>query len=185
MDEVRTSIAHNDFQTAEKIVQRYRASVVQLLSWRKPFRGWQEANSLAATTTLPISTRSNAYSLATKQLAGRSVDVNENLATALGAAIEVHAQVLAGRGNKAAGAQYLRTQLAKYGTTSIGPRIQKNLNLLTLQGSLAPALAGGALHWREAAYACFPARKARADVFLGALVQRLPSRSADPGATEI
>jgi len=66
--------------------------------------------------------------------------VNENLATALGAAIEVHAQVLAERGNKPGAAQYLKAQLVKYNSTSIGERIQKNLNLLTLQGSPAPTL---------------------------------------------
>ncbi len=140
VDEVRTSIAHNDFQTAAQIVQSYQSQrgetpeLAEAVSWLA--RGELAGSNYDAADQYAR----NAYTMATKQLAGRSVDVNENLATALGAAIEVHAQVLAERGNKAAGAQYLRTQLAKYSSTSIGPRIQKNLNLLTLQGSLAPAL---------------------------------------------
>ena len=185
VDEVRTSIAHNDFQTAAQIVQSYQSQrgetpeLAEAVSWLA--RGELAGSNYDAADQYA----KQAYTLATKQLAGRSVDVNENLATALGAAIEVHAQVLAGRGNKAAGAQYLRTQLAKYSSTSIGPRIQKNLNLLTLPGWSGTRASGGALHWREAAYACFPARKARADVFLGTLVQRLQSRSADPRAIEV
>ena len=138
-EQVRSAIAANDFQSAKNIVEAYKQrgaspELAEAFSWLA--RGELARNNYNAADQYAKS----AYTLATQQLAGRSADVNENLATALGAAIEVHAQVLAERGNKAAGAQYLRTQLAKYSATSIGPRIQKNLNLLTLQGSLAPAL---------------------------------------------
>ena len=140
IDEVRTSIARNDFHTAAEIVQSYQSQrgatpeLAEAISWLA--RGELARSNYDAADQYAKS----GYTLATQQLAGRSVDVNENLATALGAVIEVHAQVLAERGNKAAAAQYLRTQLAKYNSTSIGPRIQKNLNLLTLQGGPAPAL---------------------------------------------
>ena len=139
IEQVRSAIAANDFQSAKNIVEAYKQrgaspELAEAISWLA--RGELARNNYNAADQYAKS----AYTLATQQLAGRSADVNENLATALGAAIEVHAQVLAERGNKAAGAQYLRTQLAKYSATSIGPRIQKNLNLLTLQGSLAPAL---------------------------------------------
>lgn len=140
IDEVRTLIARNNFQAAAEIIQSYQSQhgatpeLAEAISWLA--RG-----ELARSNYDPADHYAKSgYTLATQQLAGRSVDVNENLATALGAVIEVHAQVLAERGNKAAAAQYLRTQLAKYNATSIGPRIQKNLNLLTLQGSLAPQL---------------------------------------------
>ena len=140
IDEVRTAVARNDFQTAAQIVQSYQSKrgetpeLAEAVSWLA--RGELANKDYAAADQYA----KKAYSLATQQLAGRSVDVNENLATALGAAIEVHAQVLAAKGNKPAGALYLRSQLAKYGSTSIGDRIQKNLNLLTLPGSPAPAL---------------------------------------------
>lgn len=139
IDEVRTSIDRNDLQTAAGIVQSYQThrgetpELAEAVSWLA--RGELAQSNYDAADQYAKS----GYTLAIRLLAGRSVDVNENLATALGAVIEVHAQVLA-RGNKAAAAQYLRTQLAKYGSSSIGPRIQKNLNLLTLQGSPAPAL---------------------------------------------
>src|SRR5579871_2109244 len=140
VDEVRTSIARNDLQTAAQIIQSYQSKrgetpeLAEAVSWLA--RGELTGSNYDAADQYA----KNAYSLATRELAGRSVDVNENLATALGAAIEVHAQVLAEHGNKAAAAQYLKAQLLKYDSTSIGERIQKNLNLLTLQGSPAPAL---------------------------------------------
>ena len=139
VDQVRSAIAANDFQSARKIVGSYEQrgatpELAEAVSWLA--RGELANQDYAAADQYA----KKAYTLATQQLAGRSVDVNENLATAVGAAIEVHAQVLAARGSKPAAAQYLRAQLTKYGSTSIGERLQKNLNLLTLQGNLAPAL---------------------------------------------
>jgi thiol-disulfide isomerase/thioredoxin len=74
------------------------------------------------------------------QLRHRPLDADESLPTALGAAYEVQAQVLAGQGQKAQGVALLRTALRTYGNTSIAARLHKNLNLLTFVGSTAPAL---------------------------------------------
>jgi thiol-disulfide isomerase/thioredoxin len=63
------------------------------------------------------------------------------LQTALGAAIEVHAQVLAAQGDRAEAVNYLREQLTAYMSTPIRARIQKNLNLLNMEGKPAPKLA--------------------------------------------
>jgi thiol-disulfide isomerase/thioredoxin len=62
------------------------------------------------------------------------------LQTALGAAIEVHAQVLAAQGERAEAVGYLREQLKTYAATPVRARIQKNLNLLNLEGKPAPPL---------------------------------------------
>ena len=59
---------------------------------------------------------------------------------ALGAAIEVEAQVLAAHGQNAQAAGLLRRALATYGNTSISPRLHKNLNLLSLTTLPAPPL---------------------------------------------
>ena len=59
---------------------------------------------------------------------------------ALGAAIEVQAQVLAARGQNTQAAALLRRALASYGNTSISPRLHKNLNLLSLTTQAAPPL---------------------------------------------
>jgi thiol-disulfide isomerase/thioredoxin len=62
------------------------------------------------------------------------------LPVALGAAFEVQAQVLAAHGQNAQAASLLRHALVTYGSTSIGPRLHKNLNLLTLTSQPAPPL---------------------------------------------
>jgi thiol-disulfide isomerase/thioredoxin len=63
-----------------------------------------------------------------------------HLQTALGAAIEVRAQAMAAQGERAEAVSYLRDQLKAYMATPIRARIQKNLNLLNLEGKPAPAL---------------------------------------------
>ena len=73
-------------------------------------------------------------------LAGRALDADAHLPTALGAAIEVQAQTLAALGEGATARALLQAALDKYGKTSIAARLQKNLNLLTLQGKAAPPL---------------------------------------------
>ena len=89
--------------------------------------------------------RADAYAVETRKLADQllrthKLDADSWLPTAVGAAIEVHAQVLAARGERGDAVTFLREQLALFRTTSIGERIQKNLNLLSLEGKPAPAL---------------------------------------------
>jgi thiol-disulfide isomerase/thioredoxin len=78
--------------------------------------------------------------LCRQQLARRAVDAEPRLPLALGAAIEVQAQALAEAGRRPAALQLLRAALRRYGNTSVAARLQKNLNLLTLQGRPAPPL---------------------------------------------
>ena len=77
------------------------------------------------------------------QLAHRKLDADKNLPIALGAAIEVASQSLAGEGNRDQAVVFLQDEVKRWHGTSIVPRIQKNLNLLTLEGKSAPALASG------------------------------------------
>jgi thiol-disulfide isomerase/thioredoxin len=81
-----------------------------------------------------------AYQMAQELLKKQPVDSDQHLAIALGAAIEVHAQVLAERGERDQAVLYLRDQLKRYGATSVNARIQKNINLLSLEGKPAPQL---------------------------------------------
>ena len=66
--------------------------------------------------------------------------LSRELPIALGAAYEVLAQEMAAKGQQEAAVRLLRSALTRYGTTSIGPRLQKNLNLLALVGRPAPAI---------------------------------------------
>jgi len=73
-------------------------------------------------------------------LRGRRLDDEPHLPTALGAAYEVEAEVLSRREKKAEAVQLLRAALERWRGTSIAARLQKNLNLLTLEGKPMPAL---------------------------------------------
>src|SRR5258705_9329329 len=78
--------------------------------------------------------------LSRQQLYNRKLDAEPHLPLALGAALEVQAQVLAARGQQPQAALLLKHAIATYGTTSIRARLQKNLNLLGLTGQSAPPL---------------------------------------------
>jgi thiol-disulfide isomerase/thioredoxin len=80
--------------------------------------------------------------MAVEQLKTRKLEDTPDgaLAIGLGAAIEVQGQSLAARGERGEAVEYLRKELAAYRNTSIRTRIQKNINLLSLEGKPAPAL---------------------------------------------
>lgn len=73
-------------------------------------------------------------------LQNRKLDSDPRLATALGAAYEVQAQVLTQTGRKSDATALLRTALSRWRGTSITARLQKNLNLLTFEGKPMPPL---------------------------------------------
>ncbi len=88
----------------------------------------------------------------------RRLDTDPWLPTALGAAFEVHAQVLAARGERPEAIAFYASANSEtaFGATSIGERIRKNINLLDLEGKPAPALETG--EWlgpRPARVRCF------------------------------
>ena len=74
------------------------------------------------------------------QTAHRKLDADSSLPTALGASIEVEALALAIQGRRDEAVLFLRDEARRWHDTSILPRIQKNLNLLTLEGKPAPPL---------------------------------------------
>jgi len=83
-----------------------------------------------------------ARTMGMRALGMRRIDTDPWLPTAVGAAIEVHAGVLAARGQTAEAVTFLQDQLKAWGGTSIHERIQKNINLLSLEGKPAPKLEG-------------------------------------------
>jgi thiol-disulfide isomerase/thioredoxin len=138
--DVREAIADRDFAHAEKYVQNYRAKsgvtpeMLEALSWLA--RGELDAKQYNQAERYADETRK----LALQELARRKMDDERHLPIALGASIEVHAQVLAARGARGEAIVFLRHELATYRNTSIATRIQKNINLLSLEGKPAPPL---------------------------------------------
>jgi thiol-disulfide isomerase/thioredoxin len=138
--EVRAAIAANDFALAEKTLATYRASsgitpeMLEALSWLG--RGALAAKNLDGAEKYARET----YQLSTTQLKTRKLDQEPRLPIALGAAIEVLGHVDAQRGARTEAVAFLRKELGTYKGTSIEKRIQKNINLLSLEGQPAPAI---------------------------------------------
>ena len=138
--DVRKALAEGDFSRAESLVQQYRAAqgttpeTLEALSWLG--RGSLAAKQLDKAEEYAKETRQ----LVLAELKKRQLDAEPHLPLALGAAIEVQALVLNERGERNDAVSYLRKELAAYRNTSIRTRIQKNINLLTLEGRPAPAL---------------------------------------------
>jgi thiol-disulfide isomerase/thioredoxin len=140
VDDVRESIARNDLPRASEMIRGYRASkgvtpeAVEALSWLA--RGELAQKNLVQADKHALET----YQLAQEQIKTHPLMRNANLQIALGAAIEVEATVLTTRGQRAEAITYLQDQLKTYYATSLRSRIQKNINVLGLEGKRAPAL---------------------------------------------
>ena len=121
--------------------------------------------------------------MASRFLIGQKLDDDPWLPTAVGASIEIHAQVLAARGERAEAIDYLQGQLKQFAGTSLPERIRKNINLLGLEGKPAPPLDLSAAQWLGAKPPSLAALRGHPDpaFLLGALVQRLQSRSGHRG----
>ena len=140
IDDVRGQLAQNSYSAAESELRTYKAQhgatpeYLEALSWMA--RGaaaekqWSQASAYASETR----------GLSEQLLTKRKLDAEPHLPTALGAAYEVLAQVMAEKGQHAQAVSLLRVAVAHYGTTSIRARLQKNLNLLALVGQPAPPL---------------------------------------------
>ncbi|HSC27996.1 MAG TPA: TlpA disulfide reductase family protein [Vicinamibacterales bacterium] len=138
--EVRTAIAANDFARAAATLAAYRADrgvtpeMLEALSWMG--RGALAAKDLDSAETYARET----YQLSMVQLKSRPLDQEPRLPIALGAAIEVLGQVDAAQGARTEAVAFLRRELETYASTSIAKRIQKNVNLLSLEGQPVPAI---------------------------------------------
>ncbi len=139
---VRKAAWAKDLAAIEKLAADCRAQqpptpqTLEALSWAARgasfARQWEAAEKYAR----------EAYEGSVALLRTRKLDPDPNqpLPLALGAAIEVLAAAQDAQGDRGGAVTFLRAELAKYKDTSIETRIQKNLNLLTLEGKPAPAI---------------------------------------------
>jgi thiol-disulfide isomerase/thioredoxin len=140
VQDVRTAISQNNFTLGDTLVASYRGQYgitpeyLEALSWMG--RGALAASQLDKAEAYATQTET----LAVQQLKKRPLDAEPHLPLALGAAIEVQGLVLSARGERGEAVAYLEKELASYRGTSIRTRIQKNINLLGLEGKPAPPL---------------------------------------------
>lgn len=143
--QIQRNIAQGDIAGAKRTLEQYRAAMgvtsdyLEALSWVG--RGELAQKQFAAA----LENAHEVRELALAQLKSRKLDADASLPTALGASIEVQAQAAAAEGRRDEAVAFLKTELNRWRDTSIYPRIQKNLNLLTLIGKPAPALEVS--HW--------------------------------------
>jgi len=140
VDDVRATIAHNDLAAAERQVRGAQLAtgltpeVAAAFSWLA--RGALGARNYDQADAFAAETRKDCDQL----LAGHKLDGDRWLPIALGASIEVHAQVLGARGERGQAVEFLEEQARQFAATTIVERIRKNINLLSLEGKPAPAL---------------------------------------------
>ena len=134
---VRDAIAENDYKKAEKLVIDDMAAngttpiAIEAFSWLGrglvAAKRYDEAMTYAART----------YEIVEEQLKTRKLDDEARLPIALGAAIEVQALALAGQGKRSEAIMTLQRELEQFKDTSIVMRLNKNMNLLSLEGQPA------------------------------------------------
>ncbi|MEK7406505.1 MAG: thioredoxin fold domain-containing protein [Acidobacteriota bacterium] len=140
IQDVRAAIAKGDFAGGDRLIAAYRAQqgvtaeMLEALSWLG--RGALAAKQLDRAEAYASETRK----LALEQLKSRKLDAERRLPIALGASIEVQAQAMAARGERGEAVSFLQQEVKAWWDTSIRTRIQKNINLLSLEGKPAPSL---------------------------------------------
>jgi thiol-disulfide isomerase/thioredoxin len=133
-------LSQNNFSAAEAALSSYRGQqgvtteYLEAYSWlgraALEQRQYDQADNYAKQTQVQV----------VELLKKRPLDADAHLPIALGAALEVRAQAMAARGQRTQAIELLQSALRAYGKTSIQARLQKNLNLLALQGKVAPVL---------------------------------------------
>lgn len=136
--DVRADIARKDFEAGERRVASFQKAAgwtpeaILAYSWlgrgAQAAKMWDKAEAYAAETRR----------LCLDALKSRKLDDEPMLPLALGASIEVHGHSLAGLGQRSEAVAFLRDEVKRWHATSIRTRTQKNLNLLSLEGT--PAL---------------------------------------------
>jgi len=138
--DVRAAIARNDLNGADALLAKFRQAngttpeALEALSWLG--RGALAAGDNERAARYSQDTRQ----LVVAMLPKRPLDSDAHLQTALGAAIETEGKAMAATGLRAGAVLFLRQQRDLYRNTPIRGRIQKNINLLSLEGQPAPAL---------------------------------------------
>ena len=140
--DVRSAIAQNQIPLAQRMIEVYRKQhgttpeTIEALSWLARAAVAQNQYSEADRYSKEV------LQLAAAQMARQAgrLDAEPHLPVAVGAAIEVEGQAMAGRGERDQAVVYLRNQLRLYYATSIRARIQKSINLMSLEGKPMPPL---------------------------------------------
>jgi thiol-disulfide isomerase/thioredoxin len=138
--EVRAALNAKDLDRAEALVESYRqqrgqtSELAAAVSWlaRGAFQNGEHDRALRHA--------GEARRLASELLQGATMANDPPLAIAMGAAIEVEAGTLAAQARRSEAVALLRREVKTWAGSPIETRIRKNINLLALEGELAPEI---------------------------------------------
>jgi thiol:disulfide interchange protein len=140
VQQVRASIAAKDFAAAEDTLEAFKVAQGQTPEWLEAY-SWIARGHLAADRDAEAEQHAlKTYDMAKAMLKSRPMDAEPKLPIAYGAAVEVLGQVEARRGARTDAIGFLERERGAHAGTSIEKRIQKNINLLSLEGTKAPAI---------------------------------------------
>jgi len=138
--DVRALANQGEFGEAQRLLDQAAATAGRTPEWLEAY-SWMARGAL----NQKLYDEALRYAAETRRMCleemkKRPLDQEPHLPIAFGASIEVHSQALAAQGARSLAVQFLTEELRRYRATSIRTRLQKNLNLLTLEGQAAPAL---------------------------------------------
>jgi len=136
----RVTLEGNGIPAAETLLKQYRDARGITPEYLEAY-SWLGRKALSQKDYTAAEKYSHQTSdMVAAELKHRALDAEEHLPIALGAAIEVHGLAMAAQGDRAGAIAYLQAEVKKYATTSVAARIQKNINVISLEGKLAPPL---------------------------------------------
>lgn len=137
---VRDAVAKKDFAGAEATLDAYRIERGTTPELVDGLSVLAQGLNAAGVRDRSAAFARDTYDLANKLILVRGVDQEPRVALALGRAIEMMAQANARRGATKEALEFLESELAAHRGTSVEKRIQRNINLIALEGTTAPPL---------------------------------------------
>ncbi len=134
------ALQNGDLASASALVGQYRRLNGDTPEALEAF-SWLARGELASgDTAKAVNDAKEIEHAAQTSLSTRKLDSEPHLPLALGAAYEIRAEALSKQGQRTEALQMLRHGLITWRGTSLVDRLQKNINLLTLQGRPMPLL---------------------------------------------
>jgi thiol-disulfide isomerase/thioredoxin len=139
---IRNKLAAGDLLSAESIAEAWRVQHGADSPWLSGY-AWLARGALMLGEPVKAKLYADSAYLYCKQrvAAGADLELDGPLETALGAAIEVKAQLIERTRGRAAATNFVRAEIAKLkGPASLLSRLQKRANMISLIGERAPEL---------------------------------------------
>lgn len=137
---VQLALKNGDLDSAQKMVGQYRRLYGDTPEALEAFSWLARGELVYGHPDQALEDAEEIERISRASLGTRKLDAEPHLPLALGAAYEVQAEALARAGKRAEALQLLQGALKTWQGTSLVDRLQKNINLMSLQGKPMPPL---------------------------------------------